>query len=223
MPASVLPTLLVINPNTTASVTELVALHVKKAVGDRADIRAVTGSFGCAYISSESCYAIAAHTALDSYASNEAGCDGVLLACFGDPGLFALQELSTVPVTGLAEACMFDAAARGKRFSIVTGGVRWKPMLQRLASALGLSPSLASVRPISLTGAQIADDPEASLDMLIAECNAAADEDSAQEVILGGAGLAGLAERIQHRCHVRVLDSVLLGAEIAVRRIEAGD
>jgi allantoin racemase len=214
-----MPSLLVINPNTTASLTELVAGHVRRAVGDGVEIRCATGAFGCAYISSESCYAIAAHAALDCFDDHGAGCDGVLLACFGDPGLFALREVSAVPVTGLAEACMSDSAARGKRFSIVTGGVGWKPMLERFAGALGLASSLASIRTVALTGAQIAADPEAALDLLAAECDAAAQLDSAQEIILGGAGLAGIAERIQHRCGVPIRDSVMLGAEIALRRM----
>ena len=59
--------------------------------------------------------------------------DGVLIGCFGDPGLFALREVSGCPVTGLAEASFIRAAALGP-FAIVTGGERWKPMLQRLAS-----------------------------------------------------------------------------------------
>lgn len=148
--------LLVINPNTTQSVTDLVARHIAAAVGDSIEIVPATGRFGCAYISSESCFAIAAHAALDCYAHQGASCDGVLLACFGDPGLFALREICAVPVIGLAEACMQASAHRGKRFSIVTGGARWTPMLERLASSLGLLQSLASVRTTTLTEGQIA-------------------------------------------------------------------
>lgn len=211
--------LLVINPNTTVTVTELVAEHVRKAAGSHAEIVAVTGRFGCAYISSESCYTIAAHAALDCYAAQLKKHDGVLLACFGDPGLVSLRDMSPVPVTGLAEACMLEAAARLKSFSIVTGGVQWKPMLERLASEIGLRPALASVRAISLTGGQIAEDPDGSLEKLLAECNAAADEDGAQEVILGGAGLAGLAEKIQSRCRIPIRDSVLVGTQVALERM----
>jgi Asp/Glu/hydantoin racemase len=51
--------------------------------------------------------------------------------------------------------------------------------------------------------------------MLASACAAAADEDGADEVILGGAGLAGLAERIQPRVWVPLLDSVVVGAQRA--------
>ncbi len=210
-----MPRLLVLNPNTTASITELAARHVRVAVGADFEIVAATAEFGCAYVASEACYAIAAHAALECFAERAEGCDAVLLACFGDPGLFALREVSQVPVVGLAEASMQAAAERGGRFAIVTGGERWKPMLERFAAALGFRDRLAAVRTVALTGGEIAENPEAAVAMLASACAAAANEDGADEVILGGAGLAGLAERIQPRVWVPVLDSVVVGAQRA--------
>lgn len=208
---------LVINPNTTQSITDLVARHVRAAAGPEFEILPATGSFGCAYITSEACYAIGAHAALNCLEQHGAGCDAVLLACFGDPGLFALREMSRVPVLGLAEASMAEATEIGGRFSIVTGGASWKPMLERFAAQLGYAGRLASVRTVALTGGEIAADPDAALALLAHECRAAAERDGARAVILGGAGLAGLAARIAGRVPVPVLDSVLVGA----RRIAA--
>ncbi len=211
-----MPRLLVLNPNTTASITDLALRYVRAAVGDGVELVGVTGKFGCAYVSSEACYAVAAHAALDLYAEHGEGCDAVLLACFGDPGLFALREVSRAPVAGLAEASMLAASGRGGRFLIVTGGARWKPMLERFAAELGYADRLASVRTVALTGGQIAANRDGALDLLAKACTAAVDEDGADQVILGGAGLAGLAERIQSRVWAPVLDSVLLGAQRAV-------
>jgi Asp/Glu/hydantoin racemase len=212
-----MPRLLVINPNTTQSITDLVARHVGAAIGPGFEIVPATGAFGCAYITSEACFAIGAHAALDCLEKHGAGCDAVLLACFGDPGLFALKETSRVPVLGLAEASMLEASETAGRFSIVTGGAAWKPMLDRFAAQLGYADRLASVRTVALTGGQIAADPESALATLADECRLAAERDGARAVILGGAGLAGLAARIADRVPVPVLDSVLVGA----RRIAA--
>ena len=63
-----IPRLLFINPNTTAEVTQLVASHVQRTLQGRAELVVATGRFGCAYISSEACHAIASHVALDCYA-----------------------------------------------------------------------------------------------------------------------------------------------------------
>jgi Asp/Glu/hydantoin racemase len=210
-----MPRLLVINPNTTASITELVARRVQAVVGEDFELVTATGRFGCAYVASEACYAIAGHAALDCFAEHGEGCDAVLLACFGDPGLFALREVSKAPVVGLAEASMQAAVERGGRFAIVTGGERWKPILERFATMLGFRDRLAAVRTVALTGGEIAENPEAAIATLAAACAAAADEDGADEVVLGGAGLAGLAERIQPRVWVPVFDSVVVGAQRA--------
>lgn len=71
---------------------------VAEAVDPEEALVAATGAFGCAYITSEACFAVGAHAALDCFGKHGAGCDAVLLACFGDPGLFALKEVARVPV-----------------------------------------------------------------------------------------------------------------------------
>lgn len=211
--------ILLINPNTTDSVTTLVMQHVAAIAGDAASFVPVTGRFGARYISSRAASAIAAHAALDAYATHGAGCDAVYLACFGDPGLFALREIADVPVVGMAEAACMQAATRG-RFAIVTGGALWRPMLTEFVAQIGLTDRLAAIRTIAPTGGEIAADPDAALAALAAACTACATEDGAEAVILGGAALAGLAARIQPDVPVPVLCSVEAGtrAVIAAKR-----
>ena len=206
--------ILILNGNTTESVTALVTRHVRAELGAGFELRPVTARFGARYISTEAASAIAAHAAMDCVAEYGADCDAILLACFGDPGLFALREMSAAPVVGLAQAAMQEAARHGK-FSIVTGGVLWKPMLERLAFSLGCLDAIASIRPITLTGDLIAADPEGALRFLAAEARHAVEQDGAQAVIFGGAALAGLAARLAHEVSVPVIDSVLAGARMA--------
>jgi Asp/Glu/hydantoin racemase len=208
---------LVLNTNTSAAITDLVvrelATHLPAITWQPA-----TARFGGAYIATEASYAIAGHAALDVYARDGAGCDAVLLACFGDPGLFALREVARVPVVGLAEAAMSEAAAAG-RFAIVTGGAPWRPMLERLAVQLGYAATLAAVRAVAPSGAEIAADPHRAMGMLAASANACAQDDGARAVILGGAGLAGLAARLQGDVCVPVIDSVLAGGRVIAQRL----
>lgn len=201
--------ILLINPNTSAGITDLVASHVRAQLDDRAELRAVTGRFGARYIASRSAAAIAGHAALDALAAHEAGCDAVYLACFGDPGLFALREVARVPVVGMAEAACLEAATRGS-FGIVTGGAAWTPMLQEFVATLGLADHLAAIRPVAPTGGEIARDPEAALADLTQACRSCA-EAGAATVILGGAGLAGLAPRLAPRVPCAVICSVEAG------------
>jgi allantoin racemase len=210
--------LLVVNPNTSASVSALLQQHVQAEVGLHVRVRAVTARFGAPYIADEASYAVASHATLDAWAAalGESSPDAVLIGCFGDPGLLALRESSPAPVTGLAEAAFIEAARHG-RFAIVTGGERWGPMLARLAQALGHTPALAGIHTVVPTGAELAADPAAARTLLAQACRDAVRQLGAQAVILGGAGLAGMAAAIQPGLAVPLIDSVTAGAHWALR------
>ncbi|MBX3585367.1 MAG: aspartate/glutamate racemase family protein [Ramlibacter sp.] len=213
--------LLVINPNTSTSVSALLQTHIQTAAGLHVQVHTVTARFGAPYIADEASYAVAAHAALDAWATSLAAADrphpdAVLIGCFGDPGLLALRESSPVPVTGLAEAAFVEAARHG-RFAIVTGGARWGPMLQRLAQALGYAPQLAGIHTVIPTGAELAANPAAARALLADACRDAARQMDVQAVILGGAGLAGMAADIQPGIATPLIDSVLAGARWALR------
>ncbi|WP_026434412.1 aspartate/glutamate racemase family protein [Paracidovorax oryzae] len=208
-------TLLVVNPNTSTSVSALLQRHVQAAAGTHAAVRTVTARFGAPYIACEASYAVAGHAVLDAWAealaAPQPAPDAVLIGCFGDPGLFALRECSPAPVTGLAEASFLAAACHG-RFGIVTGGERWEAMLLRLAQALGHADRLVGIRTVAPSGAELAADPAGAQALLARACQAMAREPGVQAVVLGGAGLAGMAKVVQPRVDVPVIDSVEAGA-----------
>lgn len=218
-----MPTLLVINPNTSASISALLQRHVAAAVGAGIDVHTLTARFGAPYIASEASYAVAQHTVLDAWAVARAqglAADAVLIGCFGDPGLFALREGAGVPVSGLAEAS-FLAAARHGRYAVVTGGARWKPMLERLAHALRQDEALAGVHTVSASGAQLAADPAGARALLAQACREAIERFGADAVVLGGAGLAGMGADIAPQLPVPLVDSVQAGAAWARTVLDA--
>ena len=188
--------LLIINPNTSHNVSELLRTHAQRAAGPQVLVRTVTARFGAPYIACEASYAVAAHATLDAWAAALAQDapppDAVLIGCFGDPGLLALRET-------------------------VTGGERWKPMLARLAHSLGFDASLAGIHTVAPTGAQLASDPEAAKRLLAQACRQAAQTDQVNCIILGGAGLAGMAAAIQDDVDVPVIDSVQAGTRHALQ------
>jgi Asp/Glu/hydantoin racemase len=212
--------ILLINANTTASITDKLVGIANGMAPAGIVFEGATGRFGARYIASRAASAIAAHAALDAWAEHGAGVDAVLIGCFGDPGLDALRELAPVPVLGLADAAA--AAAGGRRFGVVTGGSAWKPMLEEFFATRGVGAQLAGVRTVAPSGGEIARDPEGALASLAAACRASAEEDGAEVVILGGAGLAGLAARLATRVPVPVLCSVEEGVRAAIAAIGHG-
>jgi len=125
----------------------------------------------------------------------------------------------------MAEASCKIAASRVNRFSIVTGGEPWIAMLTEYVASIGFSGRLASVRAVNTTGAQIAAEPEAHLSALISACLSAVHDDGAEAVILGGAGLIGLASRVSGHVPVPVIDclnATLEVTESVIRRAGVG-
>jgi Asp/Glu/hydantoin racemase len=188
-----------------------------------AQIDGVTACFGAPYIACEASFAVAAHAVLDAWARanqalqahGEASYDAVLIACFGDPGLLALRQICPVPVTGLAEASFLEASRRG-RFGIVTGGAAWAPMLARLGHSLGYRAALAEIHTVAATGAELARDPVAAQAVLSNACKTVVADSGVASVILGGAGLVGLARAVQRLVPVPVIDSVAAGVRHAM-------
>ena len=86
--------LLFINPNTSAHLTELGARVARSVARPETEIAPATGRFGARYIASRAAAAVAAYAVLDIYAREGRNADAVVIACFGDPGLFALRELA---------------------------------------------------------------------------------------------------------------------------------
>ena len=221
--------LLVVNPNTSAAVSAKLLRHVTEVVGSsEVSLRVATAGFGASYISDEPSFAIAAHAALDAVARDHEAhgpADAVLLGCFGDPGIEALRVLTGRPVVGLAESALSEAARFG-RFAIVTGGAAWKPMLERIARALGWDEQLVRVEVLPASGAQLAAEPERAVRELTEACRRAAV--GVDAVVLGGAGLAGLAPRIAPALALPLIDSVTAGsrallAAVGVQALPVGD
>lgn len=208
--------LLIINPNTTTAVTDKVVAAAQQVIPG-VDIVGCTGRFGAAYISSRASFAVAGHAALDCLAEHGPSADAVLLACFGDPGLDALREVSPVPVIGLVEAACREASEGGRRYAIVTGGERWSPMLREMIRMRGLEEGLVAIHTVAPTGGQIAEDPDGALDLLASSCSYCAHRYGADAVILGGAGLLGLAARIKPRVAAQTNALVLCSVEAGLR------
>jgi Asp/Glu/hydantoin racemase len=211
---------LLINPNTNPLTTQRLQEVLQPQVPQGVQLLVQTARFGAPYIACEAGHAVAAHACLDVWTTHrgtpEQPLDGVLIGCFGDPGLFALREVSGCAVTGLAEASFIQAAAHGP-FAIVTGGERWKPMLQRLANGLGYGALLRHIETVAPTGAQLQADPEMAIQCLSQACQNAA-QTGVSSIILGGAGLAGYARMLQAHCDLPLIDSAQAGWEVLLQQ-----
>jgi allantoin racemase len=208
-----------LNPNTSTSVTERMLLTLRKDLPAGIRIDGYTASFGSPYISDETSYAVANHAVVEllrevqTKTNLDSTTDRVLIACFGDPGLFALRELAPCFVTGLAESAFYKAAQIGA-FGVVTGGKKWDPMLRRLADALGYRDKLVALHTLEASGQQMVEDPIWAKQILTQACKQTLNEaPKLSSIILGGANLVGYAQDIRQDVSSVLIDSVEAGLE----------
>lgn len=208
--------LLLLTGNTDPAITALIASRAAEAIPrlglPAAELVPATAPFGARYISTRAAVAVAGHAVLAALAKhvgrdNPAGYDAAIIACFGEPGIEAARELMPIPVVGMAEASIAAALALAPRIALLTGGASWVPMLEEFALIRGYGPDRVMVRGIASTGDMIARDPDGAAGLLTEAANAATAE-GARAVVLGGAGLAGLAPRVAPLVRVPVLDSL---------------
>lgn len=212
--------LLVVNPNTSEAVTQALVQHLSIDAPHQY-WQGVTASFGAPYIADERSYCIAGHAVLDAWERAQTsappqGFDGVLVGCFGDPGLDALRASVPVPVRGLAEASVQALWAQGlRRIAIVTGGAAWKPMLQRWSRAQGYAAQsnghgITDIHVLPASGAQLMQSPDHAAQALAKACTQALRATGTDAVLLGGAGLAGMGVKVRAITGAPVWDCVEL-------------
>jgi allantoin racemase len=134
------------------------------------------------------------------------GYDAVVIACFSDPGLDAAREATDLPVVGIQDAAMHLAAQLGYRFSVLTTLAHRAPLRERAALLAGLDRRLASCRPLELPVLETVVNREQVVHKIIRVGRQAIEEDGAEVLILGCAGLGDLALRASKELGVPVID-----------------
>jgi allantoin racemase len=207
--------ILVINPNTTQAMTDDIGEMALKYARRDTEIVAVSPPMGPRSIEGHFEDYLAAAATLEVVAENRDEFDAFVIACYGDPGLFACREITAKPVIGIAEASMHLATFLGHKFSVISVIPRVKPLLEDLVRFVGLETKCASVRCTSLTVLEIEADPERAVRELIVESRRAVEEDGAEAICLGCAGMGPLDKRIQEAVGVPVLDGTVCAVKLA--------
>jgi allantoin racemase len=148
--------------------------------------------------------------------------DAYVIACFGDPGLYALRELTEKPVVGIAESAMMLASFVAGKFSIVTIMPRIRMMLEELVQRVGLGHRLSSIRTPNLTVLDFMRDFEGCKKILISESKDTIEKDYAEAIILGCAGMAGFAAEVEKEVSVPVFDAVASAIKVAEALVDMG-
>ena len=208
----------VINPNTTASMTETIGVSARAVAAGGTEIVAVNPTMGPPSIEGHYDEAVSVIGLLEEVRRGEReGCDGYVIACFGDPGLDAAREIAGGPVIGIAEAAFHAASFLATGFSVVTTLGRTRVIARHLLERYGMAHLCRNIRATEIAVLDLEDPATNARGAIVEECRKAVEEDLAGAVVLGCAGMTDFAREVSEEIGVPVID----GVPAAVKFVEA--
>lgn len=141
--------------------------------------------------------------------------DAFILACWGDPGIEAAREITSKPVIGIAEASLYVANMVAAKWSVVTTLHRVRDMVEKTVQKTGLMARCASVRTTKLSVLNTEQNRATTLEVLTAASQRAIQEDGAEAICLGCAGMSGLEQQLEDRLGVPVIDAIAAAVKMA--------
>lgn len=209
-----MPRILIVNPNTTASMTATIGAAARDVAAAGTEIVAVTSSMGPASIEGFYDEAFAAPGLIQAL-MNTPDADAGIIACFDDTGLDAARSAVRFPVVGICEAALVTAGQLAKRIAVVTTLPRSIVPLEELVRRYGFAER-AQVSACNVAVLDLERPGSGAAARLDAEIALALDK-GAEAIVLGCAGMADLARELSVKFDVPVID----GVAAAVKQAEA--
>jgi len=215
-----MPIALIINPNTSLSMTAGIQDTVKQIFSPPWSYRVVNAPAGPESLESWRDYQLAGVTVMPLLEEHK-DVDGVVLACFGDPGLFALKEISSVPVIGIAEASISLALLLGGKFGILAAMKRAISLMDSMVGTYGLWSRYAGTVALDMRVLNLEQDHQGTLAVLERASSDLAARD-ADVLLLGCAGLTGFSRDLTQMVPVTTIDPVEAGCRMLKTVVEMG-
>ena len=205
-----------INPNTTVAMTDTVRVAAIAAAPPGVRIEAVTSERGPAAIQGEADGIAALPGLLAAVVrANADGVDVIVIACFDDTGIVEARAVSPAPVLGIGQCAFLSCLARGRRFSVVTTLAVSVPVIEANLDRSGLAAGCVRVRASGVPVLELERAGSGAEARVEAEIRAAIEQDGISAIVLGCAGMADMAARLQARVGLPVIDGVVAATRVA--------
>ena len=213
--------LLVINPNTTASMTAKIRAAARAVAGRDTVINAVQPDGGPVSIEGYYDEAFAVPGVIAQIRKHPRA-DAVIIACFDDTGLDAARCITGAPVIGIGEAAFHLASMVSAKFAVITTLPRSITALEHNLRKYGLAARCAGVRAVDVPVLELENPACGARARISAEIQKALAEDGADAVVLGCAGMADLAAALEDTHGVPVIDGVAGAVKLAESLVSLG-
>ncbi|MEZ5872779.1 MAG: aspartate/glutamate racemase family protein [Nitratireductor sp.] len=213
--------ILVINPNTTSSMTRKIGAAAKAAASPATEIIAINPAEGPVSIEGYYDEAMSLAGILNTVHENPKH-DAIIIACFDDTGLDAVRCMTEAPVLGIGESAFHAASFVSNKFSVVTTLSRSIPAIEHNLVRYGLASRCARVRASEVAVLDLERPGSAACGRISAEIGKAIQEDHAEAIVLGCAGMTDLAAALSAEHGLPVIDGVAAAVTMAEGLVRIG-
>jgi allantoin racemase len=209
--------ILIINPNSDPEMTKVIQRSAEDYAGGEFEVVCKPTPGAPLFIETYEDILQAAPGMIQLLKENEDQFHAFVIACHCDPNLDAMKEVTAKPVVGIGEASMKMASMLGHRFSVVSTMRHSIPSKEAQVRKLHLEGVLASVKapPEEMAGAS-------EEEKYLRAAQSALEEDMAEVIVLGCAGMSGLDKRLSAKLGAPVLDGVACALIIATGLVRYG-
>lgn len=213
--------ILVINPNTTMSMTEKIGIGARENASEGTEIIATNPTRGPVSIEGYYDEAMCLVGMMEEIRRHP-DVDAIVIACFDDTGLDATRMLTNVPVIGMGEAAYAVANLISNKFSVVTTLSRSVPALEHNLAKYGYDRKCIRVRASDIPVLDLENEESGAADRIRSEIILSIKEDRAEAVVLGCAGMGRFVEGLEKEFRIPMLDGVKCGIALAESMIRLG-
>jgi allantoin racemase len=214
--------ILVVNVNTTQSMTDSIAESARAAAAPGTEIVGLTPAFGAASCEGNVESYLAALGVLDCVLKYPEPFDAVVQAGFGEHGREGLQEALSVPVVDITEAAAIMAGLLGHKFGVVTTLDRTVPLIEDRLLLAGLRQRCAAVVATGLSVLELEQDPARTVAVIVEKARQIVREHGVEVICLGCGGMAGLDEAVARATGAPVVDGVASAVTLAEGLVRMG-
>jgi Asp/Glu/hydantoin racemase len=201
------PHILVINPNSNTAVTAAIDAAVNPfRFADGPEIACTTLEEGPRGVETQK-DADSVTMPLRRIVEGVTGVDAFVIACYSDPGLHVCREGTSSPVFGIGECAIATALTRGERFGVIAIGARSIARHLRSLRQTGTIDRLAGERSLDMSVAETASG-DRTLERMIEVGRMLVQQDGADVVVMGCAGMARHRAALQQALGIPVIDPI---------------
>jgi Asp/Glu/hydantoin racemase len=211
--------ILVINPNSTEAVTRGIdeAVEPLRIPGGPA-IDCVTLKEGPPGIETQQHVDGVVPHLLSLVLKEEKQYAAFVIACYSDPGLHSVREVTKKPVLGISECGILTALTLGQRFGVIAILQKSIPRHLRYVGAMGVTDRFAGELPVGIPVVELSDERK-TFGRMAQVGKALREEHGADVLVMGCAGMARYRKPLQDEIGIPVVEPTQAAVGMAIARV----